>query len=426
MKYFKLAYDMLTHKLLFNIIIIIEIAAVLTLTNIVISAYNGKAMLYEPYKEMLQNSGVVIDHDLNMGMRSNHEDIKKIVDKYNYLYYPEFFKLLEEKLQGEIKIDYTKFYFLSVENSEIKPNLNSYNAVQLIGIEHEKFSKLQLPLAYGKWASSDITKDNEVEIVISGGSNAELNKTYNTAIGKLKVVGILTNNTYVPPGISYEDKKEELSIFDYYQTYDCNISLRAPFAIVDRNLYDKIVGIDDPNYGSNIFISYGQVDSKTAENNTAYLKEIGCTGRFLYYNEDFYTIREQSEKYLSNIYLRMLPIMIAALIVIIAGLTGAMSMSAVKEMKTFGILYLCGCHWQNCKKIISAQTTIIISLSIILTIFTLSVMKIMNIGYLIGASFDWNNIYISFIELAIMYLLSVIIPRNIISNSSPTTVIKEN
>lgn len=426
MKYFKLAYDMLTHKLFFNIIIIIEIAAVLTLTNTVISAYNGKAMLYKPYKELLQNSGIVIDQDLNMGMRSNHEDIKKIVDKYNYLYYPEFFKLLKEKLQGDVKIYYTRFYPLSVENSEIKSNLNSYNTVQLIGIEHEKFTELQLPLTYGRWASSNITKGNEVEIVISGGTNAELNKVYDTAIGKLKVVGILTNNTYVPPGMSYEDKKEQLSIFDYYQTYDCNISLRAPFALIDRNLYDKIVGIDDPNYGSNIFISYGKVDNKTAENNTAYLKEIGCTGHFLYYNEDFSTIRDQSEKYLSNIYLRMLPIMIAALIVVIAGLTGAMSMSAVKEMKTFGILYLCGCHWQNCKKIISAQTTIIFSLSIMLTVFALSVMKIINIEYLIGASFDWNNIYISFIELSIMYLLSIIIPKNVISNSSPITVIKEN
>ena len=124
--------------------------------------------------------------------------------------------------------------------------------------------------------------------------------------------------------------------------------------------------------------------------------------------------------------MRMLPIMIAALIVVIAGLTGAMSMSAVKEMKTFGILYLCGCHWQNCKKIISAQTTIIFSLSIMLTVFALSVMKIINIEYLIGASFDWNNIYISFIELSIMYLLSIIIPKNVISNSSPITVIKEN
>ncbi len=45
MRYFKLAYDIFINKFLFNLLVILEIAAMLILTNTVIATYNSKKML---------------------------------------------------------------------------------------------------------------------------------------------------------------------------------------------------------------------------------------------------------------------------------------------------------------------------------------------------------------------------------------------
>ena len=120
-------------------------------------------------------------------------------------------------------------------------------------IGHKIFEKIRLPLAAGRWASSEKDSNGEIEIVISGGTDAVLDKVYNTRLGKIKVVGVLADNTYIPPGnfpnLETEDK---LSIFDFYKPFDCNINTVAPFALVDQNLFTG----EPADYNSTWFISY--------------------------------------------------------------------------------------------------------------------------------------------------------------------------
>ena len=258
--YFKLSFNILIHKALFNILIIIEIAAMLILTNIVVSSYNGKTFLYEPYKDLLDNDGVVCELDLAMGYGNTNEDISAIIEKYNYLHFPSLISLLKERLSGSVDIIYTRYYWLGDE-SGLRSDSPAYSDIQMIGVDPYIFSKLKLPLSSGRWASSDITNDGIAEAVISGGTSAELGHVYKTDVGKVRIVGILEDSTYIPPGIDVsDDSGRKLSIFDHYVPYDCNASLRAPFILMDRNVYDKIISEDDPNYGKYFFISYGNVD----------------------------------------------------------------------------------------------------------------------------------------------------------------------
>ena len=54
------------------------------------------------------------------------------------------------------------------------------------------------------------------------------------------------------------------------------------------------------------------------------------------------------------------------------------------------------------------------------------VMKFLNMDGLIGTVYDWNNLTISFAEVAVMYILAVILPHNIIKTASPIEAVKEN
>ncbi len=427
MKYFKLAYDLLTRRIFFYIIVIAELAGVLVLTNTVVSVYNGKETLYEPYRELLDGEGVVIEMFPTFGYGSSSEDIQAIVSEHNYLYMPDFIDLLKEKLEGDTEIYWCPYYAMYAENGGPVPLSGGKSEINTVRIDSTIFQKLKLPLSCGRWPSSEVNDNGEIEVVISGGTNAELNKVYNTTRGKIKIVGILTENTYIPPGmVAPEDNKKQFSIFDYYSPYNSNISMGSPFILMDGNLYDSIDDHSDPNFGPEIFISYGHVDKAAAEKNTEYIKSLGCEIRSIYGEESFGTIREQTTIYLNDIYLRMMPVLIVAAAVVLAGLVGAVSMSVIREMRTFGIFYLCGCKWRDCTKIVLAQMVIIFSAAAVLTAGALAYMNLTNFEYLIGSVFDWNNLYISLAEMAVMYLIAIIIPSHVIRSASPVTVVKES
>ena len=179
MRYFKLAYDIFINKFLFNLLVILEIAAMLILTNTVIATYNSKKMLYEPYKEMLSHNGVVfINAGFEEGYYDDKKEIQEIYDKYNYLSYPAIIEMFKENLKGNTEIIYTISRGLRSNEGGLISKLEGYDTdvVNALYIDHSIFKKLRMPLTAGRWASSEKNENGEIEIVISGGTNAVLDK----------------------------------------------------------------------------------------------------------------------------------------------------------------------------------------------------------------------------------------------------------
>ena len=425
MKYFKLAYDMVIHRFLFNLLIVLEIAAVLILTNTVISAYNGKKTLYAPYEEILSNQGVILTMNRPEDFAfTDNEDILAIMERHNdNIDYKEVTELLYQKLKGDVSIHFTQSS--TVQESSLHSAMSGAQAEALWAyfLDHDVFDKLRLPLAAGRWASSEKTEEGAIEVVASGGTTAELNKVYDSSFGKLKVVGILTQTTYIPPGpFTTDNQTEQRSLFDYYQTFDNTVSLHAPFLIADQQLYPSAYWFPDSIW----FVSYGKnISEEDFQENNAYLRNFG-TIRSRYGEENFQTIREQSRKAINNIYLRMLPIILAAAVVVLAGLVGSIAMATVRQKKNFGIFFLCGCRWKDCTRIVLAYLSILLAAAGVLTVIGVFVMNALNMEYLIGAVYGWNNLLISLLELAVLYLLAMILPHHIIRAASPVETIKEN
>ena len=121
----------------------------------------------------------------------------------------------------------------------------------------------------------------------------------------------------------------------------------------------------------------------------------------------------------------MLPIIIAAAVIIMAGVIGSIAIATVRQIKNFGIFFLCESSWKDCTRIITAYLTIF-SFAIVLTLFSMAVMKIINMDYLMGSVYEMNNLAISIAEIAVMYLLAIILPHNIIKTTSPVETINEN
>lgn len=425
-RYFKLAYDIIINNILFNLLIILEVTGMLVLTNTVIASYNSKQMLYLPYKDILYEKGVVFaayGHEILEF--SENKDVQAICERHKgNIDYRELTDLLLNNLNGDVTIRYTLSD--AIENDKLRSLMSGdqANMIILYSIDHDIFEKFRIPLSEGRWASSEKNDAGETEAVISYGTNADLNKVYDTKYGKIKIVGILTQSTYIPPGqFTVDDQTEMRSIFDYYQSFDSTISLHAPFILMDQSNYPADMYFEPDSIW---FISYGENISENEINaNNEYLKQFGEI-RSKYGDESFQTVNEKSIQAINDTYLRMLPIILSAAVVVLAGLIGSVAIATIRQKRNFGIFFLCGCQHKDCTKIIFAYLSILFTASAFLTVMIILVMKFLNMDGLIGTVYDWNNLTISFAEVAVMYILAVILPHNIIKTASPIEAVKEN
>lgn len=414
MQYFKIAYGLIANKFISVLFVSIEIAALMLLANIVTATYNSKSLLLKPYEELLQNDGVILDVNSLLWEEGKAPE--------------EVIKDIKSNCQGDVTIHYVNSMDFVARNGPASTMFYDEGSnIEYYLLEDDIFSKLRMPLAEGRWASSEKTPDDEIEIVISQGTDAQLGQVYVTPAGKIKIVGILTENTYVPPmgGVRSASINEQNSIFTYYDSFDVNVNLMGAFAIADKKLFPNQG--DDESYNITAdglwFVSFGNnLTEEQIKYNTDYLKTIG----YISPDETFHTLLDSSQKTINNIYLRMLPIIIAAVIVVLLGLIGTISLSTLRNMRCFGIFFLCGCSWGKILKIISAYLTYIFAAAIVWFIIGVNIMNGMKLAYSIGLSFDTNNIFISIIILLFMYLTAIILPYSLIKTTSPVETIKES
>ena len=424
MKYLPLTFGIMRRRRLFTLIIVIETAALLILTNTMIATVISKNMLYEPYRAILEKNGVVVDaSNLNM-MECSNEDIAPFLEKYPDT--KSVINFLEKKL--DVKVHYSEqLSFVKQIGPRSVMYLDKGNTLFYYLLDKEILSELKFPLSCGRYPSEDRNGNGEIEIIISGGTDAELNSVYDTPAGKMRVVGILTDNTYKPVGNTVdrdgmEQGGDRDSIFNYCLPFDSQTNLGGPFAIAAKGVFPE------DNNGYNIipnsiwFVTYkDNISEAEFERITEYLSTVGTIQK----NQTLSTMKEETEKQINDIYYRMMPIIITAVIIVLSGLIGSAAVSTLRQVRTFGIFFLCGCRKKDCIIIVCIEMMITLLISALLALAGIIAMQHYGFEYLIGLTFGWMNVFISAILLLVLFVLSLILPFGIIRASSPVKTIKE-
>ena len=424
MKYLPLTFGIMRRRWLFTLIIVIETAALLILTNTMIATVISKNMLYEPYRAILEKNGVVVDvSNLNM-MECSNEDIAPFLEKYPDT--KSVINFLEKKL--DVKVHYSEqLSFVKQIGPRSVMYMDKGNTLFYYLLDKEILSELKFPLSCGRYPSEDRNGNGKIEIIISGGTDAELNSVYDTPAGKMCVVGILTDNTYKPVGNTVdrdgmEQGGDRDSIFNYCLPFDSQTNLGGPFAIAAKGVFPE------DNNGYNIipnsiwFVTYkDNISEAESERITEYLSTVGTIQK----NQTLSTMKEETEKQINDIYYRMMPIIITAVIIVLSGLIGSAAVSTLRQVRTFGIFFLCGCRKKDCIIIVCIEMMITLLISALLALAGIIAMQHYGFEYLIGLTFGWMNVFISAILLLVLFVLSLILPFGIIRASSPVKTIKE-
>ena len=425
MKYFKLAHDMISHHLLIYLFLIAELTVVLVLLNTFIGVYNNQTALYKPYEDFIKCDGVLYEFPMDY---TGYDD-NGIFITPNYAE-----KYFLENLRGEPRIMVRKQVSFT-DNGECLPESNFFydNRTTLYLEDKEIIEKLRLPLAKGRWCSSSKDADGNYEAVVTADTNTSIGSVYHTALGNIRVVGILTDSTYKLPGDGFETPEEEAwSIFDFYGNYDKKVDVSGSYMIICG---DEIPEKGEGYYTINselMFISYGNnlSDEDIRYNNSIIdslleLPEVIRKSNTVSIITDFKGLRLGTEKDINGLFLRLLPLSVVVILVAACGLTGSVAVVTLRSRKTFSILHLCGSSSSDCVRIIAANLFIVLGITIILSSFVIGIMTTMNIHYYIGASFGIENILLTLAIIVMLFSLSIIMPIRIIKSKTPVEIIRE-
>lgn len=387
MKYFKFAFMSIYDNIRMTLLMILEIIVVLLGVNIIVGAYNNRNMLIEPYKDILEKTGwymvndknVVNDEPLLDDMQGDLQQIRIV----NYLDY-----------MGDIPIR------IKVVPDEIIDNM-------------------KLSVQSGKWKTS--SEKDTVCISAPNKYGISAGDVIQTAqINGIRVTTVLTDPCYIPEFTNWSSNGGIENFYSKYSIiyYDKEVEDNELLLIMSESEFAETGSETTSNNFK--FILYDE--NPTLENvahNEQIIKENYSCGVALS------DIKYRAELSVKNLLNKYLPLAICAFIVILIGFISCTAVNTLKQMRNYGILFICGMKWSDCAKICSAYTTIIILCSVFLSVAVFSVCSMFNISANLGLSFELNNIFISTIVVLTIFLLNMIVPAFIINHKTPVEVIRE-
>lgn len=389
MKYIKFALLSIYDNVIMNLLMIIEIIVIILGTNIIVGAYNNRNMLIKPYENILDKTGWYMISDSNISTE----------------------ELIIDDMQGDLHTLKTGNYFDKYGDIPIRIKI----------IPNEIISNMELPTKSGKW-KTDSDHDGQLFCIaapnIYGIKDGDVIKT--SLAGEITVSALLTDPCYIPEYTSWNATGGIDNFYTDYSIlyYNSEITNDELILIMSENEFGK-TGLNINGYDFRLIIYDSNPTAENTAHNEMIIKENYQCGISL--NE----IKNRAELSINNLMKKYLPIAICAFIVIVLGFISCTAVNTMKQMKNYGTLFTCGMNWNNCIKICSAYTFIILVCSLSISISIFSVINNFNISAVLGLTYETNNLFITLSVISLIFLLNLMIPVLIIKRKTPVDILRE-
>lgn len=402
----------------------LELAAVLAAGNMIISVVNSRSVYYEPYAELMSHEGYVFTPQ---NLNSYSEDMEQ--------------KKFYNSLQGDIDVTYAYVRQLMTSSDILKNDMydEEIKYRNLICFENKILSKMNTPLASGKWPSSQRNSQGQIEAVAVMNREKHLKvgdvipfglpdvkqgtkDITSVEMGELVIVGIVDSNQYYPNHImegtvqGSNGRKNTRDVRNMYSVSSSGID-DAEFIISaqadDRLRDDRYIG------SSTAFITYRSSPTDAIRNTNKELLT-GQRGTFISMTD----FKNSSDSYLYEQYIRLLPILLGVFIIVLAELICSVALHTKEQMRNYGIYFLCGARFRSCLRISLAYALIILAGGAVIGSCAFLIFQTTSYAQMFEQNIGLNNLLITLSFIPVMLIISLVIPFFMLQKTSPVEIIK--
>lgn len=424
MKYLKYGFFSIVKKPLFNVLIMLELAAILVVGNLTIATANSRSVFYDPYADIMSKEGYVYQPRPTNGNYDKELRLKTMYDS----------------LAGDVSVRYGWCFQAFTDDEHFIDPLfdNDMTSRNIYAFDDSIYSKFNLPLEEGRWASCKKNAQGQIEAVVIRNKDSKIAlgdvyKFYSASASETEsgewhisydefcdvvVVGIIGNGQYTPSlGSGAEQGKEQIQNLAYIISPAGNDADFYVASGTDERLRDdRTIGM------SSAFITYNTTPTdEIRKGNELKLQSAGrCTVI------DMSSLKANSDAYLYEQYIKMLPILLCVFLIVLTELICSVAMNTRRQMRNYGIYFLCGCRWRDVLRISLSYSLIILAGGLMLGGAAMAVFQTMEYAKMFEQNLALNNVWMTLALIGFMLAMSLVIPFVQVSRTSPVSTIKES
>ena len=392
--YLTYGFHIFSKNLAANIILIVQLTISIILMNITLGLYN------EAYSKL----------DVLYGFDSDTV-YQSFAEQYR-LTFNENFEAYEEALS------------LS-ENVKLEPIMNGgaefdgcYLSFCAYG-SHTSHS-MRLPITSGVWYDAAEKADGCINTVVLGSSKYHIGEIYTITVYnymtgqskdfKFKITGLIDEKTGVVLGYQSSNFMSVKTMFEVFDREESGTDALFLFNYEDEGISDYL--------SCGVFLFAYANNGSISDEDMSKLKNFGYT----------FTIDEiidNTKNDLQSEIHSVFPLAVSLTFIGIVGILCLIILNTLKCRKTFAVYYICGMRWKDCIKIIIGQILCIFIGSLFLTVIAGVFMFVTNAFAETHLLIQWNNLFLTLGLFAMVFVVSLITAKCMLSNTSPVTDLKK-
>ena len=344
--YLKLGYLEFLRNLKINFLIVLEITAVLITAIFTVSSVRSQLRFYEPLSDYLDSKSLYITPD-SLTTRVPVEK-QLITEKQIKNKFPEAEKVCAQ----------TSFYF-TLEGEYFDVDMEG------MGYPEEVINGFEPILKEGKWLSDVAEEGNVINVVVTkNDSGVKTGDEYkcrcNDENGKdiegitVRIVGEIENGAAIFKKPNGDPKAFKAD--DFFANYQIDEETKnEPYLIVPQKQLDKYNIYNYIKKCAFVKLDDGVTDERFEEIKEAYILVGGAV--------EATEIRSNSLDVIKTNLIFLLPIVIGVLVFVIVTTVCMSAINAKKQLRSYGVYYICGSRWRQCVliSVFSAFITVIIA-----------------------------------------------------------------
>ena len=393
---FKFAFDMIKNNKIMSIAIVLQLAISIMLLNITLAMYNDVSLRlnvlsnFDSKKTLFYMSKTVISED------EEYENLKKLAKGASI----------------------EPIYVCGFVNRD--ENINIYATAY----GDKTSEKLSYKMVSGQWYADAPKEDGVINVVAYEGSSFKAGDVYETTLysseneGKIKVklriTGIVNNKVGVISGSMSSNVLETDTLF---QDVEFEAIETNNWFLLNYNDVIKLGSIKDE-----LMIMPDMFIYTDSDDTSKYIEDFSSLGNIISVQSIIDNSGETLAEKLHTVY----PVAAGVLMSGIIGAECLIILNNFRNRKKFAIYYLCGMRWSECIRISVIQLTYLIVAAAPVSLIAYKLLNdftIMKFDRV--ALYDTNNIFVTLVIAVLMYAVSVLSTKLMVSSSSPKDYLKD-